>query len=956
MGKQVRTRLTPLLALLAAALLSVSARPPKDEGNDNLVRLMKADYIEQLEKNGQQYRKAISSTFLHNGTYLISDSALWNVDTRIINCVGHVKVIQDETILTSDKLDYLIDDNLAQFKGTLVQLQNKKKNILRTRNLDYNTKDSLAVFHGGASMRDENGQLIESQSGSYSSGSKLFNFEDDVCMFTDSVFMSTTRLMYHSDEERADFPNAINFWHGKSMLSARTGWYNRGRETFFFRGWVHGLTDSQEFWSDTLFYHRNTGDMLLMGHAQVQDTTREVAAMGHYIHYEDSIRQVTLKRDAAVALFTEEEEGKKDTIYIGGDVLSYRQYRFCDIPEGTVQSSKARLNDILTDAVTEFRRKAAEAAAAARAEEENKIKQGLAKPAPPATPAAKANAPAGGQAPADEETAQPAPSAPAPADTLQHRADSSMAPADTLPAGIDSLSAPADTLLHRADSILEAPPLPEVVLPAESGPAAPDSLALPADSLGVRSDSLAAPAEPLDTTRYGFAMARGKVKIFRRDIQVRCDSMVYNDLDSTARFYLDPVVWNEGNRQYTSDSLFTLIGGGGVRKASLQSNAFIITQDEADIFDQIKGAEIMAYFDSTTNTLQRFDALGGTTALFYLEENGVIATVNKVEAKMLSAILKEGTLDQVYYFDQPHNNAYPIVQIPEADKKMKGFNWREDERPTCPEDVTPLKLRESQRAQFESIDQPGFQHSARYFPGYIAGIRREIAIRDSLSRLPKPKRVVPLAESAADSLFAQADSLAAKVDSLVSDVAGQVDSLAAAADSLASLGAAADSLASGGNEIDPLSIPTTDPKQKRIEERETRRKLRIAAREARIAAKEKRWAQLDSLDAAKAAAKAQKKLDKERARKLKQLKAMEKERRREEARLQKYIEKYRKEYERKQQKSKSSGERPSDAETGGEVPAPPESGEEAPRGDPVLRNNGPADDNPVLGGGGVPGT
>ena len=122
---QVHKRLTAVLAL--AAILSVlpadAARPRKEKA-DSLVRLMKAESIEQMTIGGQQYRKAIKSTFLHNGTYLISDTALWNVDTKIINAKGNVKVIQDETILTSDKLDYLIDENLAQFRGTLVQLKN----------------------------------------------------------------------------------------------------------------------------------------------------------------------------------------------------------------------------------------------------------------------------------------------------------------------------------------------------------------------------------------------------------------------------------------------------------------------------------------------------------------------------------------------------------------------------------------------------------------------------------------------------------------------------------------------------------------------------------------------------------------------------------------------------------------------------------------------------------------
>jgi lipopolysaccharide export system protein LptA len=197
----------------------------------------------------------VASTFLHNGTYLISDTALWNVETKVIKATGHVKVIQDETVLTSDKLDYYIDDNLVQFTGTLVQLQNKKRNTLRTRYLDSNTRDSIAYFRNGASMRDEKGQIIESLSGSYRSKDKVFTFMDNVNMFSDSVFIKTNRLFYHSDEEKAEFPVYIDFWKGGNMLSAEEGWYNRSAGVFFFRRDVHGLTPEQEMWSDTLYYY-----------------------------------------------------------------------------------------------------------------------------------------------------------------------------------------------------------------------------------------------------------------------------------------------------------------------------------------------------------------------------------------------------------------------------------------------------------------------------------------------------------------------------------------------------------------------------------------------------------------------------------------------------------------------------------------------------------------------------
>ncbi len=149
------------LALALLVCTGVSAQK-KSEQKDSLVRLIKAKSLELMEKDGTNYRKTIDATFFHNNTYFICDTALWNVDTRIINAWGNVRVVQEGTILTSDKMDYLIDQDLIQARGTLVQLEDKEHNTLRTHYLDYNTKDSLAYFSKGASMKDKDGQIIES--------------------------------------------------------------------------------------------------------------------------------------------------------------------------------------------------------------------------------------------------------------------------------------------------------------------------------------------------------------------------------------------------------------------------------------------------------------------------------------------------------------------------------------------------------------------------------------------------------------------------------------------------------------------------------------------------------------------------------------------------------------------------------------------------------------------------
>ena len=162
--------------------------------------------------------------------------------------------------------------------------------------------------------------------------------------------------------------------------------------------------------------------------------------------------------------------------------------------------------------------------------------------------------------------------------------------------------------------------------------------------------------------------------MFRRNMQMSADSLIYTDLDSLVRLYQDPIFFNEGNRQYASDSIYMVIKNKQMEKAHLLSNAFITIQEDPVSYDQIRGTEMVAYFDSTS-ALTRFDALGGASTIFYLEEQGALATVNKVDSKMIYATFKDGDLERIYYYENPKNDGYPSVQMPEDERTLKGFRW-----------------------------------------------------------------------------------------------------------------------------------------------------------------------------------------------------------------------------------------------------------------------------------------
>lgn len=946
---------------LILLLVSFGLFAQNTEQKDSLVRLLGCDELQQVEEYGQSYRKALGhARFEHNSTLLICDTALWNVNQNVINAFGNVQIIQNNTVLSSESLDYLIDQNLAQFRGALVQLRDKDGNTLRTTDLDYNTKDSVAVFRNGGALRDKDGQIIESDDGHYYSKLKTFSFTNNVNMYTDSIFVKTDDLDYNTGTNVATFGTGTNAWRDNNMLSSQAGFYERTLEKFTFFRNVHILTENQEAWADTLVYYRVPNNVEMFGHVELLDTTRNVAAVAGYVQYIDSLSFIKLTREPAVIAISEQGE-KRDTAYIGADTLILRSIPKCDVDSSEISNSASRLKEINVDPVTEYRRKAYEAAKAAaeearkKREEEDPNAAGASdrgasavKPGgkPTGKPAGKATGTAigktagttagktgdnsggkaisksgklSGDAMIGDPVTKGRQGLPAPWDDVIEYAPPRFQLPDTLKTSPDTVRVPSDSLAAKTLSAVTEPV--SVTEPAEvTNPQSPDSLTVPTDSLTVPGDSLTVPGDslhvptdslslvPKDSTKISFIYGIRNVKVFRNDMQVACDSLAYTDLDSLIRLYENPIVWNEIKRQYSADSITVIVKNRSIDRASLMSNAFIIVQEDTLSYDQIRGTEMMAYFDST-GALRRFDSMGGASGVFYIEENGSLATVNKFESKMLTATLKDGNIQDLNYFDAVKTDAYPVVQMKKDEKILKGFDWQPDKRPKGPEDITPYKPRESQRKVYENVPRAEFAQTDIYFPGHMNSVYKMLARQDSLKRVRKAERRRLEAERKAEAARI-ADSLrvVAAADSLaLADSLARADSLALR-DSLASRDSLArqDSLAVKDSLVvsDSLSVSkadslANDPSAIKKAEQERKKAEREKARKDRQAAKEARWAELDARDAAKAKAKEEKALKKKRQKTLKTLKAMEKRRAKEERMLERYKARYEKQKARK---------------------------------------------------------
>ena len=776
-----------VLLLLLACGLPLSAQKKSDK--DSLFRLVQADRAEQYEQFGMQYRLVKGhARFLHNDTYLLCDSASWNVDARFIEAFGNVQLIQNKTMLKSEEMQYWIDESRAQFRGQIVELLDKDGNVLRTDRLTYSTKDSLATFEYGGALKDKDGNVIEGRKGTYDGKEGMFSFEDRTELFLDSIEIKTNSMRYFSDDQKAYFGRNTYVWRGNGFLRADGGWYDRNGQVVYFSDHVFMFDPSYDAWADQLYYYQSTGAVDMYQNAQVLDTVNKSVYLGDHMQYlpaTDSLSQrALLTGDPAIVYYGENEDHVVDTLYARADTFFVYAVPRCDVPKEEVSEAEKRLEDMLYDALTAKRTEEAE-----QREKERVEKMRQAGKLPPEW-VEKAK-----QAEADSLAAL------ARLDSLVTvgAVDSLMAAADSIRTSRRAVDSIINVILSPPQDTLAAAPAGEMPGQARhDGPqdslAAPlDSLAAPLDSLAAPLDSLAAPrdtlAAPRDTTPIRYILAWNNVKMYRSDIQAACDSMVFCKLDSIARLYGAPVLWNEVRNQLTAEEMQLLMKDGSFSRGSMLTNAWIISKQDSIHYNQIKSTEMLGYFRD--NKLYRFDALGGVSAIFYMADEEVITTVNIKESRSLTAALKDGMAQRLLYMESIKSDAYPVGDVEPEKQRLKGFEWRGDERPTSREAITAREVRTSERQSYEGMRRPLFRETNKYFDNYM---------NDLIEKREEERRAEAARRQAEKDSLDRIAYLAQVEQQAIADSLAQV----ALRDSLIAAGVPVDSL---GNPIVPVEMP-----------------------------------------------------------------------------------------------------------------------------------------------------
>ncbi|MBJ6368349.1 hypothetical protein JF259_09640 [Snuella sp. CAU 1569] len=229
------------------------------------------------------------------------------------------------------------------------------------------------------------------------------------------------------------------------------------------------------------------------------------------------------------------------------------------------------------------------------------------------------------------------------------------------------------------------------------------------DSIYIHGDTLMVTGKPEKRITRAFR----NVKIYKSDLSGKADSIHFNqqtglmqlinisrsgtnDAFSTKR---KPILWNIEN-QMTGDTIHLISNTKTEKLDSLIvfNNAFIISKDTLsdDGYNQIKGLRLVGLFNEE-NTLHQVNINKNAESIFYTRnEKQELIGIDKAKSGSIYMLFSEGDIEEYTRLNQIDGSLFPESKYPERDKRLKDFDWREEERPKSVDDLfkddPPLNL------------------------------------------------------------------------------------------------------------------------------------------------------------------------------------------------------------------------------------------------------------------------
>ena len=210
--------------------------------------------------------------------------------------------------------------------------------------------------------------------------------------------------------------------------------------------------------------------------------------------------------------------------------------------------------------------------------------------------------------------------------------------------------------------------------------------------------------------------AYNKVRIFKSDLQAKCDSLVYLLADSVLKFFVEPILWSEEN-QISGVNIDLHMANKQADYFVLTKKAMIVSEEDSIRYDQISGKKITGYFRN--NEIYKIDVFGNSESVYFPRDEppkdttkhetyvndslvhqetvvvkdkekkpkGDLIGANIAKGSTMTIYIKDSKPTKIVFKSNSNGTLSPVNYLPKDKLLLKNFSWQIEKRPKDKYDI-----------------------------------------------------------------------------------------------------------------------------------------------------------------------------------------------------------------------------------------------------------------------------
>ena len=280
-------------------------------------------YIHMLHTDVTRFDEAINPDawilvgdvrFRRDSMYMFCDSAHYFQKKNAFQAFGNVRMEQGDTLfLFGDYLDYNGDTNLARVRHNVRLVD--KNTVLTTDSLDFDRNENLGYFieHGNLFDGESN---LSSTYGEYDVDTKDAFFQYDVSLKHPDFKMLSDTLFYNTDSKIATILGPTNMYSNDSEVYSEKGRYNTIERVAYLLNRSVLYNDNKNVTADSIYYDMNRGYSEVFGDIVYNDTVNRNMLTGEYAYLNEVVDSAYVTGRAVVVDYSQ-----RDSLFMHADTI-----------------------------------------------------------------------------------------------------------------------------------------------------------------------------------------------------------------------------------------------------------------------------------------------------------------------------------------------------------------------------------------------------------------------------------------------------------------------------------------------------------------------------------------------------------------------------------------------------------------------------------------------------------